>query len=430
MDFIAIEINELQLVVHDSVSSVKYGAYACIQKDKLIFGDEALSYFKLAPDDFFSHFWQRLGYEEIKSKNTSIKHFADLAYQQLFSITEKYEANRPVVFIVPAYYKEQDLSLLLGLAESCKLKTLALINQDILNAKTIDYIGDYSIGQLGIHDCNLANVHINQEITLNNNTTFKELGFLELVSYISNWCNQKFIKHIRFDALHSAKTEQSLFIQIYQLLIQIAKTGEYKDYDIAIKEKSIKLAVNDLQDKVTEFFSELFDNKTCSSSLYLTPQLYNLTADPYHKNKCELLKKPDVFSSIQNLLPHIKQQSGVCLLEQIPTVKLCKQDDISNINHATHIVFKNISVAFNNEPIYLNNFQSKRSQHPFSRNETNESFAVLIPNGNKIRLASLNDKRLTVNGKPIKHDALLSRKDTISTPDNFNFELISVLEEF
>jgi hypothetical protein len=430
MDFIVIEVNDFQLIVHDSHSSSESRAYAYITKDQLIFGEDALPNIKLSPDDFYSHFWQRLCYEEINCKNDSIRHFADLAYQQLLKITEKYDSNIPVVFITPSYYKEQELSLLLGLAQSCNLNTLALVNQDVINIEAVDYMGDYTIGQLGLHNCNLSNLTISKTIKLNEQNIFLELGFIELVWYISNWCNQKFIKHIRFDVFHSAHTEQSLFNQIYTLLIKLSNTGQLADTDISINEKSINLETQDLLEKIAEFFSVLFENKPNDAPLYFTHDFYNLIANTQYKNDGKRLKKPSIFALIQNLLPFIKQQSGVCLLEQIPTLKRYQQDKVININHATHIVFNHLSVAFKNKHVYLNNPHDKKTIHPFSRHQTSESFAVLTPNGNKITLTSIRAKSVTVNGASVKDNILLNNADIISISDNFNFELITVEEEF
>jgi len=432
MNLIIIEINDFQLTVYDNKSSEKYNAYALIEKDTVIFGDYALSNSKLSPDDFYSHYWQRLGYEEInsKNKNKNIKHYADLAYNQLIDITAKYKNDIKVIFITPAYYIEQQLALLLGLAESCELNTLAVINQDIINIENVECKGKYRVAHMGLHHCNLASIAITAEIKLSQNEVFNELGLLELVFYISNWCNQNFIKHSRFDAFHSADTEQALFDQVYTVLFQIINTGIFTDNDITLNEKSIRVKKVDLQDKIACFFSALFEVNDKNQSLYLTSVLYNLISNTHFKNQCELITKPAIFVLIQKLLPYIEEQRGICLLDTIPALKQYQNNVVKHNNAATHIVFNQYCVAFKGKSIYLNNSVDIEPFHPFSRKQTPDSYAVLISDGININLNLLKTSGVSVNGEGIKQSAKLNSNDSISNQKEHHFKLITVFEEF
>jgi len=430
MNLIIIEINDFELTVHDHKSSEQYNAYAFIEKGSVTFGDQALSNIKLSPDDFYSHYWQRLGFEEINSKNDNIKHYADLAYKQLIDITAKYPNDIKVIFITPAYYKEQQLALLLGLAESCNLNTLALINQDIINIENVAFLGKYRVAHMGLHHCNLANIAIKEDIKLNQNEIFNELGLLELVSYISNWCNQSFIKHSRFDAFHSADTEQALFDQVYKMLFQIINTGVLTDNDISLNEKSISVKKVDLQDKIACFFRALFEINDKNSLLHLTPALYNLISNTHFKDQCERITKPTFVDFIQNRLPFIEQQKGICLLDTLPILKQYQNNELKSNNAATHIVFSHYCVAFKDKPIYLNDCVDIKFSHPFSTQQTPESYAALISDGKKINLTLLKTCDVSVNGECIKHNTTLNSADSISNQKDQDFKLITVIEEF
>jgi len=428
MTLIVIEINDFKLTVHDKEDSSEHCAYAYIEKEGVIFGEKALSNIKLSPDDFHSHYWQRLGYEKINNNNQQIRHFADLAYLQLSDITKKYEDNVQVVFIVPCYYKEQQLALLLGLATSCKLHTLALINHDIINIEKVDYKGDYCVGQLGLHSSNLSHITIDQSIEFKNTKTFPELGFLELVSFISNWCNQNFIKHLRFDSLHSAHTEQALFDQVYKTLSLLSNTGTLVDQNILINEKSIKIEKIDFIDKISEFYSDLFGGTLQNKSLHCTAKLYNLISNTQYKHQGKLISKVPTFDLILKYLPFINEQSGICLLDKVPTLKEYKNSKVKKLDIPTHIICNQFCVAFKGENIYLN--ETKNSNHPFSRKQSNSSYIAITPSNNHLKLTVLKDASIKVNKSLISQSIILNCGDTISNLDQLNLKLIIVDEEF
>jgi len=369
-----------------------------------------------------------LGYEKINSHNKNVRHFADLVYLQLSEITKNYKDNTQVVFMVPSYYKEQQLALLLGLATSCKLHTLTIINHYVFNIVKVDFKGEYGVGQLGLHNSSLSLLTINQSIELTGNKTFPESGFLELVSYISNWCNQIFIKHLRFDALHSALTEQALFDQIYKILYQLSNTGLIEDQNILINEKSIKIERLDLIDKTTEFFATLFESASQNQSIYLTTKLYNLISNTSYKHECNLLPITPTYYLIKQYLPFINKQTGICLLDKIPILKDYKRNNAKNYDTPTHILCNQFCVAFKDATIYLN--ETQNGVHPFSRKQTKSSFIALVPNKKNVLLTLLKDIPIVVNKSHISQTILLNCGDTISNLDKLNLKVIFLDKEF
>ncbi len=423
-----IEINDLQITVHDNEYSLAHCAYAHVEKECVTFGDKALSNIKICPDDFYSHYWQRLGYERINSHNKHVRHFADLVYLQLTELTQQYKDNTQVVFVVPSYYKEQQLALLLGLATSCKLLTLAIINHDVINIVPVEFQGEYCVAQLGLHNSNVSRLTINKSIQLNDNKTFPESGFLELVSYILNWCNQVFIKHLRFDPLHSAHTEQALFDQIYKMLCQLANTGEITEQTILINEKAIKIEKRYLINKITDFFAVLFEISPPYQPLYLTTKLYNLISITHYQHECNRLPIAPMVNLIKEYLPFINKQTGICLLDKIPRLKEYKKNNEKSTRIPTHILCNQLCVAFKKTRIYVN--ETQNGVYPLSRKQTKSSVIALIPNEKSLTLTFLKETSIAVNKSHISQATLLNCGDTISNVDNLELKLIFVDEEF
>ena len=265
-------------------------------------------------------------------------------------------------------------------------------------------------------------------ISLKNSKTYHELGLLELTSFISHWCNQIFLKQLRFDALHSAVTEQALFEQIYKIIKLISENTLISDTHIVINEKQIKLDKQELTAKITEFFDPLFEDRSLTDTFHAKSTLYNLISKTKHASSCSELPKTNLFLKIESYLSFINEQTDIRLITSLPLLKEYPSKLDEDIHQATHIVFEQFCVPIKNQSIFFNN--TFENSIPFSRAQTDKSFAKLTPIGSKLSLSVISNAQIKINGINYSAAQSLKNGDKISYLDKYNFNLVLIKEAF
>lgn len=444
MPLTIIELNDYQLTLRQEHSHYSELGFAHITKDTVIFGEEAWLQARVSPQASFCHYWQRLGYEEIHCDNNYVNNFADLAYMQLQNMVSHVDHCSDVIFVVPTSYNQEQLSLLLGIAQSCQLNVLGIVNKAIVRFEHVYDVGKYAILDISLHHCSLNELLVNHDISLGSIEQFPHTGFYDLYEQIAQWLNNQLIKEHRLDAFYSAITEQQLYNQLSKL---IKNSQSY--FELIIDNKCINVAQKDINQQIEAFFTKLLASCSKRSDknipLFITSRFANLCPNLFASETVHLLNDACIYSLVTANIANFSNDNGVFLVTRLPLVKETKglpeadkqpiNNSLANKNDISHILLDGRAFPLNGHSLSLSCMPKGIVTHLGDQSAP----IVLEKNAAKWQLnltnAHLtNAQKVFLNEQPAIDGQIVSQGDqiTIKQTDGENkvrFVLIKVEEE-
>ncbi|MBL4822912.1 MAG: hypothetical protein JKX90_05230 [Colwellia sp.] len=366
MPLTIIEINDYQLTVRQQHSHYSELGFAQITKDSVIFGEEAWLQARISPHANYCHYWQRLGYEEIHCDNNYINNFADLAYRQLQNMVSHLQQCSDVIFVVPTSYSQEQLSLLLGIGQSCQLNVLGIVNKALVRFEHVYDVGKYAILDISLHHCSVNELLVNHDISLGSIEQFSHKGFNDLYEQLAQWLNHQLITEHRLDAFYSATTEQ----QIYNQLSALIKNPQ-RYFELIIDDKCINVAQKDINQQIEAFFTELL--ASCSKRrdknipLFITARFANLCPHLFASETVQVLNDACIYSLVTANIANLSNDNGVFLVTRLPLVKgttsqpeAAKQsinNSLANNHDISHILLDGRAFPLNGHSLYLSCLQ-------------------------------------------------------------------------
>ena len=448
MPLTIIELNDYQLTVRQKHSHYSELGFAQITKDSVVFGEEAWLQARISPQASFCHYWQRLSYEEVHCDNNYINNFADLAYMQLQNLVSHVDHCSDVIFVVPSSYNQEQLSLLLGIAQSCHLNVLGLVNKTLVRFEHRYNVGRYAILDISLHHSSLTELLVNHDVSLGNMDQFTHKGFYDLYEQLAQWLNHQLIKEHRLDAFYSAVTEQQLYNQLSKL---IKNSQNY--FELIIDGKSINVAQKDINQQIEEFFTELLASCSKRSDknipLFITSRFANLCPNLFASDTVDLLNDACIYSLVTANMANFSNDNGVFLVTRLPLVKETKtqpeaakqsiNNSLANKYEISHILLDGRAFPLNDHSLSLSCLQKGRIAPLVAQSAS----IVLAPNAAKWQLnltnahltdAHLNTQKVFLNDQPAIDGQIVLQGDqiTIKQTDGKNkacFVLIKVEEE-
>jgi len=354
MPFTVIEINDFQLSLHqDNVCFSELG-YALVTNDEVLFGVEAQAKACLFPQNHFCHFWQQLGLEEVICDNNQINNFADLAYLQLKKLIDNVDNCDDVIFVVPTSYNQSQLSLLLGIAQSCNLNVLGLINKALVRFDQHCNTGKYAILDISLHHSSVTELLVNDFLTLGNVEQFAHKGITNLCKELGYWLNEQFILQHRYDAFCSAESEQLIHNLVQDLL-----SNREPSIDICLDKKKLIISARDVNQQIEQFFSEILAmHKTCREQgiqTYITSRFANICAELRKLDDIIELNDSCIYSLVKENLKYLTGMNGVSLVTRLPL--LVNDEAKANTNaqreKISHIVCQGHAYPLNGHAVNL-----------------------------------------------------------------------------
>lgn len=442
MAICVIELNDYQLTLLEldqqgqTISNQQLG-YALVENDDVCFGYQAYKQSKTAPAKSFCYYWQRLGYEQIQTNNQSVRHFADLAYLQLKDLVSQAQSCSQIVFIAPSHFSSQQLSLLLGIAQSCQLEVIALVNSAVL-ALEQPRGQRYSFYDIGLHYYEQSEIQVDTDISLAETSQRSEKGVYDLYRFLANWLNQLFISQCRFDASHLASHEQALYLQIATMLLK-----EDNKYLLTISDKTLEVELSALNEQISEFFADVIERITKSPTpVIMTERFANLlsglpvasTLMPYQSVK----NYQRVIALKSHLAEHYlnDEAHSMELLTSLPcpkeTITQCSLEQATPVSNQcntllSHLLCNGVAVPLNNQTLYLN----ADLQSPVTLEKQANSMAYLSLIEGSYTLYCNNNSNILINEQAALSTHILCLGDVISSAlSELKFTAIYVKEEF
>ena len=216
MPTLIIDLNdaEIRAALDAEVVAVEPGC-ALLDGDALVTGTEAVRASRLKPRQTFDRYWIELSQDPMAHPHPRAGSHADLAFAQLSSLWRRFGTGvEAVVFVVPGSYRRDQLGLLLGMAEACGMPARGLVDAAVASSwqphpgRVLAHI------DAGLHGAVLT--RLGQEGGVSRETV-ESSGMVGLSALRERWLGtiaNAFLTQTRFDPLHDAGAEQSLFDQL------------------------------------------------------------------------------------------------------------------------------------------------------------------------------------------------------------------------
>ena len=196
---------------------------AIVDGDQLLVGLEAKGTARLKPRRLHSHFWQELGTAPLKRPFPGHLRSADLAHAHLADVWQASgRRGDEVIIAVPGLFSQEQLGLLLGIAEACDMVVQGLV--DVALASTVDRATRRRCLHLDLHlhRAVLTEIEHGSEAVRGAVEEETRVGLLGLHDTWARVLSKRFIHTTRFDPLHRATSEQVLYIQLPGHLASLA----------------------------------------------------------------------------------------------------------------------------------------------------------------------------------------------------------------
>lgn len=215
MGISVIELNDSEIrVARDGEIVLRTPGYAVLSADSVILGEPAERMARINPRQTFNRYWGNLSQDALSIRSSSARHNADLAWRHLLSIHEQADRPEEVIFIVPGSYSNEQLSLLLGIVQSCPFTAVGLVDAAVAGAAAVAAPGSYVHLDMHLHHTVVTSLEVNAEVARTAVHIIDDCGITDIHDACARLIADLFIEQSRFDPQHHAETEQALYDQI------------------------------------------------------------------------------------------------------------------------------------------------------------------------------------------------------------------------
>lgn len=212
MTLLAAHLNDAGISVLDAEKSLyREPGFALLDDDRLTTGNEAYAQFRINPRRIQNRFWSNLHTEPLADRRFQHLSPADLVSRQLEQIWKSvaHRGDR-IVVAVPAYMKNDNLALLLGIAAELEVPIVAMVDAAVAATRR-EYRGAVPVHvDLSLYSSILTRISQTGQAQVDRTEVIEDSGLLSLFDAWVSVIARAFVQQSRFDPLHTAETEQVL----------------------------------------------------------------------------------------------------------------------------------------------------------------------------------------------------------------------------
>jgi len=351
----SIELNDAELRVDVAGRPVIASpGYACAVDGRIEFGERALAQAQLHPRTTENRYWRDLNTTPLHQFGRRVRHLADLAYLQLEQLRAQAGHPTEAVFAVPGNLSHEQLALLLGIAQACRLTPVALIDSAVAAAAAALGPGRWVHVDLQQHQAVVTTLDVTTQVTRERVEVLPGLGINALRAACVQAITGAFVTHCRFDPLHHAATEQLLYDHLPQWLellathtevnVQLAWRGAR--FDTRVTHAMLVQAVSPLLSRLR---AALPVDRTAVAS-------HRLAAQPGFREvfgDTAALAARAVFDGLPAELG--VRPDGIRLVTALPTVAApaIASPAPTALHAVTHVLERHTATALSQAPLYL-----------------------------------------------------------------------------
>lgn len=224
MAVVALELNDAGITAvregaRDRLTAPESPGYAIVDGAAIVTGVEARSRARLRPRFTHTRFWDVLDTTPLSRPFPSTLTRADLAHAHLKKVWESVreeDGAGDAMLAVPGWYSLEQLGLILGMARACGMTATGMIDSALAAAAGVSEASARShvhVVHLDAHLHRVAAARIlrDEQLVREDTVVDDTVGLIPLYDAWATFVAQTFVRQTRFDPLHSADSEQSLY---------------------------------------------------------------------------------------------------------------------------------------------------------------------------------------------------------------------------
>jgi hypothetical protein len=263
--------------------------FALPEKTGLLVGKAAEKKAHLFPRQIIHNFWDHLNTEPLEQPGNDVpQSTAEIAYNHLESIWRHIRTiGKAVIMAVPAYYKKQQLGLILGITNELSIPVRGFVPL-ALAASPGAHPGKMML-HLDIHLHRLEVTCVNQEgqLSMQDTKTGTDKALIYLHKKWAEAIAHEFVKSTRFDPLHQAASEQELYDRLPGILFNLQHSpsiafdmsGGSRTYGITLTRELFIQQAESVYTEMGQLIQELlkkYGKNEAAAMLFLTHRLTRL----------------------------------------------------------------------------------------------------------------------------------------------------------
>lgn len=209
MSVAIIELNDISLRGFHEGNQVASPGYVLLGADSIVSGEAAQRRNYLQPQQAFNQHWRQLSLSPLPTASRLARHYADLAYAQLLQLHTELGAPEQVVFAVPGSFSDDQLGILLGLANASPFSVTGLVDAAVADSAALPP-GDYVYVDIQLHQALLTEISVTDRAARGRVEFVPDAGLKACHDAWAHHVADLYISQYRYDPLHTAAGEQQL----------------------------------------------------------------------------------------------------------------------------------------------------------------------------------------------------------------------------
>lgn len=262
MTILGIDLNDSGILAVDGqTESAKAPGYAVGRGSEILVGYDAWKLARLHPRQSTNWFWQHLSDQPLTNMMGGQISAADLVHAQLEYLCAGFrDGLEGVIFVVPVHWSNEQLGLLLGVAEDINIPVLGLLDAAVA-ATRCEYPGMTLLHvDASLHELTIAQMNQAGRSSVQERQVIDQLGIDRLERTCIELIARQFVERSRFDPLHDGQSEQYLYDNLYGWLEQLKTRNEIElsmtfggnDFEAAVKAADVVARIIDFVEPVVQ----------------------------------------------------------------------------------------------------------------------------------------------------------------------------------
>lgn len=398
-----IELNDYEIrVARDSVILARNPTGAIINGNTIEVGETAIAQALQSPREFHNRYWYQLDQAPLRRATRAARHHADLAFRHLEQLHR--DANKPdtVVFAVPGGFSKSQLALLLGIAEACHMRPIALVDAAVASAAAHVGPGRYQYIDMQLHRAVVTELTIDDTVERGHVDIIDGVGFDKLTDRFVAFVADQFLAQSRFDPLHQASTEQLLHNEMPAWLELLNTQREIKVHiEFRGSRFEARIAREEIVGVAEATYRSIHDRLSTDVTWLASSRLAGLPGFVDYHRGCAISSETAVFEGAAKLAEAtVPTDSGLSLITVLPacasptiiSTPTAAADRSTPSLIATHIVSGARAFPLSADGIYLNTDGSVTSS------ASSRTVALAKLTGNGAVIIAENGATVRVNG--------------------------------
>ncbi|MBF8268815.1 MAG: hypothetical protein HW386_524 [Gammaproteobacteria bacterium] len=435
MNTCIVELNDCEIrVANDDQIILRSPGVAVLDKEDLHVGEAAVKKAFLNPRTTFNRYWHKLNQDALPVATRHFRHHADLVYNHLLKIHQQSGSPQALLFAVPGSYSGEQLSMLLGIAAACPFSAVGLVDAAVAGTAAIAATGEYQHIDIHLHQTVITRLNVADNVTRTAVETVAEYGLHKIYSAVAGLIADLFIQQSRFDPLHHAVTEQSLYDQLPACL-QALRSGREMQLEIRHRDRThqAKLPRDVLLHKLQPVYAQIREHISPALPCLVGDRLAALPGFTDTLPDYTVIDSEAVFKSCRKFATQIHspgpELSFITSLPAQQTITVSKpaplkpRPDQPATENVTHILYRHQAYPIGDGTIYLSG-----AGHVTNRKPEDAACSVALNQIGVAVLTVLSTVQVSINGRPVNKTGQLQPGDRVQCgKGGVDYEFIRVL---